>query len=256
LPVAIVNESFAGRFWPGEQPLGKRVRVRDRNTTAEWRTIVGVVPNILQGDPLRQQFKPIVYLSFRQDPALRFAYFLLRTRIPPDSVAQTVRMEAQRVDPEVMLDNFSTMKDSFAFDRDFMDADHSELGKYSAVAPVFAMTALVLAAIGLVAVVAHSVSQRTKEIGVRMAIGAGATDVRRMVVREGMTPVVIGTIAGLAGSAAVNGILRSQLVGVSPYDPATMTAAPLILIAVALTACHIPARRAMRVDPVAALRLE
>ena len=154
------------------------------------------------------------------------------------------------------LEDFGTLKASFAFDRDYMDAEHSELGKHAKVAPVFALIALLLAAIGLSAVIAHSVSQRTKEIGVRMAIGAAAKDIRRMVLREGMLPVAIGMILGLAASLAVNRILQSQLVGVSPYDPATMASAPVLLIVVALLACQIPARRAMHVDPVVALRQE
>src|SRR5207247_6109856 len=105
-------------------------------------------------------------------------------------------------------------------------------------------------------VIAHSVGQRTKEIGIRMAIGAAAQNVRRMVLREGMAPVVMGTILGLAASIAVNRILQTQLVGVSPYDPVTMAGAPVVLIAVALLACDVPARRAMHVDPVVALRHE
>jgi ABC-type antimicrobial peptide transport system permease subunit len=124
------------------------------------------------------------------------------------------------------------------------------------VSPVFALIALLLAAIGLYAVIAHSVSQRTKEIGVRMAIGAAAEDIRRMVLRDGMLPGAIGMILGLAASLAVNRILQSQLVGVSPYDPVTMAGAPVVLIFVALLACLIPARRAMKVDPAVALRHE
>ena len=155
-----------------------------------------------------------------------------------------------------MTTDFETLKASFAFDRDSMDPQHSELGKHATVAPVFALIALLLAAIGLSAVIAHSVTQRTKEIGVRMAIGAAAKDVRRMVLSEGMMPVAIGMIVGLAASLAVNRILQSQLVGVSPYDPVTMTGAPIILVIVALLACQIPVRRAMNIDPIVALRHE
>jgi len=103
-------------------------------------------------------------------------------------------------------------------------------------------------------VIAHSVGQRTREIGVRMAIGAAAEDIRGMVLRDGMLPVALGTLIGLGASLAVNRILQSQLVGVSPYDPVTMSAAAVMLIFVALLACHIPARRAMNVDPAVALR--
>ena len=255
LPVAIVNQSFAARFWPGEQPLGKRLR-EVNGTPGAWRTVVGVVANIMQSDPLRQQFKPLVYLPFRQEPAPRLAFFLLRTAVPADRVAQAVRAEVERLDPDATLEEFETLKASFAFDRDFMDAEHSELGKHAKVAPVFALIALLLAAIGLVAVMAHSVAQRTKEIGVRIAIGAAAHDIRRLIFSEGMRPVVVGLMVGLTASLAVNRILQSQLVGVSPYDPLTMAGAPAILIGVALVACQIPVRRAMRVDPVIALRCD
>lgn len=149
-----------------------------------------------------------------------------------------------------------TLDAGLAFERDFMDAQHSELGKYATVAPVFAAIALLLAATGLVAVIAHSVGQRTKEIGIRMAVGAMANDISRLILREGLRPVAFGLIVGVAISFAVNRLLQSQLVGVSPYDPLTMAGAPVLLIAVALFACRIPARRAMRVDPVVALRHE
>jgi putative ABC transport system permease protein len=256
LPVAIVNQSFVARFWPGEQPLGKQLRAIGRNQLAEWRTVVGVVPNILQGDPLRQQFKPLVYVPFQQEPAPQRAYFLLRTGASPSRVARAVRAEVQTLDPDVILEDFGTMKDSFAFDRDFMDAEHSELGKHAKVTPVFAAIALLLSAIGLGAVIAHSVTQRTREIGVRMAIGAAASDIRRMVLREGMWPVAAGVVLGLGASVAVNRMLQSQLVGVSPYDLATMASAPAVLIVVALLACEGPARRATHVDPAVALRHE
>jgi putative ABC transport system permease protein len=137
-----------------------------------------------------------------------------------------------------------------------MDAEHSELGKHATVGPVFAVIALLLGAIGVAAVLAHSVSQRTREIGIRMAIGAAARDIRRLVVREAMRPVAAGVAVGLVSALALNRILQSQLVGVSPYDPATLIGAPLLLIAVALIACRLPVRRAVCVDPVVALRHE
>ena len=153
-----------------------------------------------------------------------------------------------------MVDSLTTLKARLGFDRDYMDPEHSELGKHAAVAPSFAAIALLLAAIGLYAVIAHSVSQRTKEIGIRIAIGAASRDIRRLVFREGLRPVALGVILGSAASLAVNRILQSQLVGVSPDDPTTFVTTAVVLIVVALLACYVPSRRALRIDPVVALQ--
>jgi predicted permease len=253
LPVVMVNQSFASKFWPGMNPLGKRLRLFDRDQPGEWRTVVGVISNIMQGNATRQRFLPVVYLPFRQAPAGQ-AWVLVRSRVSPDQVAAAVRTEIQQSGEYISLETFSTLQASFAFRRDRMDVEHAEMGKNAALSPIFAVIALLLAVVGLYAVMAHSVSQRTKEIGVRMAIGAAIEDIRRLVFRQGMTPVALGLLLGLVASAAVNRILQSQLVGVSPYDPVTMAGAPVVLIAVALLGCQIPARRATRVDPAVALR--
>ena len=255
-PVAIVNESFVARYWPGQQPLGKRLRERTRNGPGDWRTVVGVVPNVMQGDALRQHFKPLVYVPFQQEPAPLRAFFLVRTSVPPAQIAAAVRAAVQDVDRDVTLEEFDTMKAAFKFERDFMDAEHSELGKHAKAAPIFAAVALLLSGIGLYAVIASSVSQRTKEIGVRMAVGAASHHIRTLVFGEGLRPVTVGVLAGLTISLAVNRILQSQLVGVSPYDPATLASAPVVLMLVALVACHIPSRRAVRTEPAVALRQE
>jgi putative ABC transport system permease protein len=251
--VAIVNQSFVDTYFPGEDPTGRCVRPVDRNQPGEWLTVVGIVPNIQQGDALRQQFKPVIYVSSRQNPQ-RVMYFLARTRASSEQTTQAVRAGIRQVDADVTLEEFTTLKTRLAFERDFMDAEHSELGKNAAVAPAFALIALLLSAIGLYAVITHSVSQRTKEIGVRMAIGAAAHDIRRLIFSEGMRPVAAGLIAGSALSLGVNRILQSQLVGVSPYDPVTLAVAPAVLILVALLACQIPSRRAIQIDPAVALR--
>jgi ABC-type antimicrobial peptide transport system permease subunit len=174
--------------------------------------------------------------------------------VPANDVAPAVRAEVHTLDPDVNLKELTTLETRLGFERDYMDPEHSELGKYAGMAPVFALIALVLAAIGLYAVIAHSVSLRTKEIGVRMALGAPSHNIRHLIFREGMSPVAFGLIAGLTGSLGVNRILQSQLVGVSPYDPVTLTTAPVVLILVALLACHFPSRRALQVDPAVVLR--
>jgi len=253
--VAIVNQSFVEKFLPDAQPIGARVRVAAPRHPRQLRQVVGVVSNILEGDAIRQQFKPVLYVPIAQSPP-PLVHVLARARVSPDQVARALRADIERLDSDVSIEALMTLKASFAFDGDYMDLDHMELGKGAAAAPVFAVVALVLAAIGLYAVVAHSVSQRAQEIGVRIAIGAAARDIRTLVFRIGMTPVLLGVVAGLAASLASNRLLQSQLVGVSPFDPATIVSALLLLTAVALTACSVPARRAIRVDTVVALRHE
>lgn len=256
MPVAVVNERFASLWWPGEPAVGKRLRTIDRDGPGPWVQVIGLVTNVMHSDALRQQFKPHVYVPLAQDPPTRRAFFLLRTTGPADRLMPAVRSEIQAVDGDVELDYFDTLQGTFRYDRDYMDADHSELGKYAALAPVFASLALLLAGTGLVAVIAHSVAQRTREIGVRMAVGAGARDIRRLVLGEGLRPVAVGLVTGLIAALAVNRLLRSQLVGVSPFDPAVLLTTALLLLVVALAACRIPVRRALRVDPAVTLRHE
>jgi predicted permease len=255
-PVVIVNERFAALHWPGQLAVGKRLRTVDRDGPGTWRAVVGVVSNIMGADALRQEFKPLVYMPLRQEPPARSAFFLARTLGAAEPIAAAARSALQDLDAGVGLDYFGTLESTFAFDRDFMDAEHSELGKYSKAAPAFAAVALLLAAAGLVAVIAHSVAQRTREIGVRMAVGAAPRDIRRLVIGEALWPVALGLAAGLVVAAAVNRVFASQLVGVSPSDPAVMAAAAAILLTTALWACRIPVRRALRVDPAVALRHE
>ena len=253
--VVVVNQSFVEKFLPNGQPIGARVRVAAPRQPRELRQIVGVVSNILEGDAIRQQFRPVLYVPMAQSP-LPLVHVLARASVSANRVARPLRAEIERLDPDVTIEALVTLKASFAFDGDYMDLAHMELGKGAAAAPIFAVVALVLAAIGLYAVIANSVSQRTQEIGVRIAIGAAARDIRALVFRDGMTPVAMGMVAGLAASLASNRLLQSQLVGVSPFDPATIAGALLLLTAVALMACGVPARRAIRVNPVVALRQE
>ncbi len=254
-PVAIVNQSFAARYWPGLNALGKRLRLNRGNTPGEWRTIVGVVTNIKHGDPTRQKFLPVIYEPFRQNPTWG-ANFFVRTGVPTSAVAGVVQEAVRKLDPDITLEDFSTLEARFAFHGDQMDIEHSEMGKHAAVAPIFAAIALLLAAIGLYAVIAHSVGQRTREIGIRIAVGAAAADIGYLILGEGMLPVGVGLAIGLTASLGVNRILQSQLVGVSPYDPATLVLGAIVLIAVAFVGCGIPVRRAVRVDPAVALRQE
>jgi hypothetical protein len=251
--VAVVNEAFVERFSPGDAPIGKRLRYYEGDEPGEWRTIVGVVSNVMQSDPTRQRFLPLVYLPFAQSP-WPDAWFFARTHAPTNEVAAAVRAEVQSIDPDVVLEDFSTLEASFGFIEDRMDLEHVNMGKLAAVTPIFAAIAMILAAVGLYAVLARSVGRRKREIGIRMAIGASRRSVWRLVLREEMVSVAFGLTAGSLASLAVNRVLQSQLVGVSPYDPLTLIATPILLLLVAVLACQLPARQAMRVDPAVALR--
>jgi putative ABC transport system permease protein len=247
VPVAIVNQLLAAEFWPGEDPLGKRLRFFNRNAPGPWLTVVGVVANIIQNDSNRQRFDPVVYMPYRQDPG-GGAWVLVRTRVRPESLANAFRGEVRALDSELPL--YGPMPIAERMER-FWDSRF-----YGGLFLIFAAVALLLASIGLYTVIAHAVSQRTQEIGIRLAIGATGRDILRLVFGQGMIPLGIGMVIGLAASLAVNRVLKSVLVQVSPYDPVTLAIASAVLICAALLGCLIPARRAMRVDPAVALRNE
>jgi putative ABC transport system permease protein len=254
-PVAIVNERFAETYFPEQNAIGQRIRlsVKRNPEPGEWRTIVGIVSNVMQNDTFRQRFVPVVYVPFAQEPTSQ-AWFFARARRVSAGLASTLRLEAGRADAGLEISGFATLEESLGFRLTQNAQAYSELSKQAAIAPIFAGAALLLAAIGLYAVVARSVGQRTKEIGLRMALGAAPQAIGRLVLREGMLPCVAGLLAGLAASLGVNRLLQSQLVGVSPYDALTLLLAPLILLSIALLGCVFPLRRAVRVDPVVALR--
>jgi putative ABC transport system permease protein len=253
LPAAIVNQRFASRNWPGENPIGKRLRLYPFSAAKEpppWLTVVGVVSNIVQDDPTRQNFEPLVYLPFRQRPG-PFMFIFVRTSVPPGSLGNAFRRAVQAIDADarisvvMSLDDYLHLSSSFALQRNI-----------SALFLIFAAIALLLATVGLYAVVAHSVSRRTQEIGVRMAMGATSIDVFRLVSGQGIPPVGVGLATGLAASLAVNRLLKVELVRVSPNDPTALFIASALLMLSATLGCLIPARRAIRVDPAVALRHE
>ena len=207
VPVAIVNQLFASKFWPGEDPLGKRLRFFDGNTPEPWRTVVGVASNIIQNDQTRQGFDPVVYLPYRQKPG-GGAWILVRTSVASGGSDHAFRREVQAVDPGLPL--YGPMSIGERMER-YWDSRF-----YGGLFLIFAAIALLLASIGLYSVIAHSVSQRTQEIGIRMAIGGTPRDILKLVFRQGMLPLGIGLAIGLTASLAVNQVLKSMLVQVSP----------------------------------------
>jgi putative ABC transport system permease protein len=246
-PVALINRRLAEMLWPGADAVGRRLRVGEQGREGPWRTVVGIVPDLIQGDPARADVDPSVYLPMRERPT-RGAWLLVRTLLPPGPLVEPLRRELQAADPSmpIWLGPF-TMSE-------WIGGNNWRRGVYGGLLTLFAVLALLLAGSGLFAVVAAAVAQRTQEIGVRLAIGATPRAVLSMVLRQGMTPALAGLAIGLALSTAANRALRAQLVQVEPWDPATLATVAAILLTAAAVGCLVPALRATRVDPLVALR--
>jgi predicted permease len=243
--VAVVNERFARSTWPGEPAVGKRLRLIS-DTSTGWMTVVGVVGNIAQNDRMRQTIDPVVYLPFQQSPGGSMAVFA-RTSVPSSTLVADVRREISALDRDLI----PSLPQSLAA---ILAESYQYRGVSGAMFLLCAVIALVLASIGLYAVTMHSVAQRTQEIGLRVAVGATARHIRWLVFREGVLTVGLGLTIGVAASLFVNRLLVSSLVQVSPSDPGTYAVVCAMLIASTALGCWLPARRAMRLDPVIALQ--
>lgn len=245
--VAVVNESVVRRHFPNEDPLGKRIMVFITFEKMEWKTIVGVVEDTkLHG--LEQETPPQVYLSYLQaGPA--WMTLAVRTRDDPLALAAAVRGTVRQVDDDQRVWNLMTMEQRLTGTIAPRRVNMLLLGSFAALA-------LGLAAVGIYGVVSYSVSQRTHEIGVRLALGARRADVLRQVVRAGMRLAIIGIGFGVVAAFALTRVLGNLLFGVTPTDPLTFASVTCLLVAVAFLACWIPARRAAKIDPMEALRCE
>ena len=239
--------------WPGEDAIGKPLRLSGPDGAEQWRTVVGVAPNIMQTDPTRQSYAPLVYVPLLQAPT-RFLWVLARASAISSDTAAAVRSALSSVDSDLFIEQLAPLEDLLAFNPELMTVETQHLGRNAVLFPIFAISALLLAAGGLFAAVVQSVGRRTREIGVRIAIGAKPDHLRRWVIMQGMGPVALGLVVGLPASLAVNRLLQSQLIGVAFYDTSALVAGPLVFAVVGLAACWVPAHRAMNVDPVVALR--
>ncbi len=242
--MTIIKEEFARQKFAHRNPIGRRIGIEDGKETFE---IVGVVGSLKSGG-LQEPAPPQMYAPMRQHPVPMLAAFL-RTTGDPAVVSRAVQQAVLAVDPDVpsyrMRTGDQLLGRSLARRRLLM-----------ALISSFAAIALVLALLGLYGVLAYGVAQRTREIGIRMALGAAAGQVLAGVVRQGMTIAAVGAMAGLAGALAVTRVLKDALYNVNPLDAGVLLVAPAALLLVALLACAIPARRAARTDPVLALRHE
>jgi predicted permease len=243
--LAVANESMAKTFWPGEDPIGKVVHMSGMNTT-----IVGIVGDVKEWDDLRH--KPLPELYFPSTLVLDNAtpmYLTVKSRIPPAQLERAVRTEVGKLDSRLALFHVLTMDEIIAQSMRGTTLETTLLASFAALA-------LLLAAIGIYGVMSYVVSQREHEFGIRMALGAPPSSVSGLVVRNGLRLALIGVAVGVVLAIALAKAMTSLVFGVSVWDPATFLAAAIVLTSVALVACYIPARRAMRVDPMIALRHE
>ena len=239
----VISEAFANRWFPNEDPIGKRVGF---NWDLEgFQTVIGVVANVKHGG-LDDPENPAVYVALPQRADSSFSV-VVRTAVPPESILSAVRAEIKAVDPDRPVSRVQTMST-------LVSASLSGRRLSLDIVGGFALIGLLLAATGIYGVVSHAAQQRTREFGIRLALGAESTSVLGLVFRQGLLLAVIGASLGLAGALAMGGVLRAQLFGIEPSDPATLAAVCGGLSAVALVACYLPARRAVKINPASILR--
>lgn len=245
----IVNQALAQRDFPGENPVGKRINFgsTDSNQQPVWFEIVGVAANVRSLE-LREEPAPELYFSFLQNPFEGMSV-VIRTTVEPEGLVAATRQAVNEVDKSVPVSNIQTM--------DHVVSESVTQPRFNLfLVGLFSAIALLLSAAGIYGVTAYSVTQRTHELGIRIALGAQVSDVLRMILGQGMAVIAIGIVLGLAAAFGLMRLMKTLLFGVSETDPLTFAAITLLLTLVALLACYIPARRATRVDPLVALRYE
>jgi putative ABC transport system permease protein len=251
MPVAIINETLARAYFAGRDPIGGRIRMG--SASRPWLTVVGLVQderhNGITGIVKEKFYVPLAQFTLASGSTSRTMTIVAKTGGDPLGLVGGIRDAVRAVDPGVPVANVRTMEQ-------VVEASMSTPRFTGFLLGVFAVLAVTLAAIGIYSVLAYLVSQRTHEIGIRMAVGAGAADVLATVLRQGAAPIVLGLAAGTAGSLVLARLMAGLLHGVTPTDPATFVAVPVTLGLVALAASVVPAWRAMRVDPLIALRYE
>ena len=247
LQVVVVSEGFAAKHFAGEDPIGRRIRFGRAESTAPWRTIVGIVPDIYSGDTDEPR-KPTTYVPLAQQHS-NFVSIAVRTGGPPMGITGPVRDAVASLDADIPIYWTYSMAEALARPLWFIRV-------FGTMFMIFGFIALFLASIGLYAVMAFSVSRRTREVGIRMALGARAADVVRMIFRQGLWQLGIGLALGLALALGVSRLLTIILFDVQPRDPAVFGGVVGVLLLAGLLACLVPARRATRVDPLVALRTE
>jgi len=245
--VALISESFARRYFRNENPVGKKITFGfppDVNITRE---IVGVVGNV-RDVGLTQEPGPMMYVPFSQAPFWG-GVLVVKSTLPASAVAGAIRQMVASIDKNLPVTDIETMPS-------VLDASVAQPRFRTWLLSAFGVVALLLAAAGIYGVVSYSVASRTREFGVRASLGASPGSIAKLVLKEGIALAAAGLAAGLCAAVVLGRFFRSELYGVGAYDPITFVVSVAVLLAVAMAACYIPARRAMRVDPMVALRHE
>jgi predicted permease len=246
MPVVVVNEAFVRRYWPNENPIGKHVSFGFMNRPVE-RTVIGVVAD-MRHEGLAADPAPMAFLPHAQ-AATGAMQFVIRSSLPANVVQPAIRRELSALNGAMPLTELTSLDARLA---DSLRERRFQLSMLSA----FSVTSLLLAAIGIFGMMSHMMTERTQEIGVRIAVGARPSDVVRMVFGQSMSLTVVSVLCGLAGAAALTRFMTSMLFGVSALDPFTYAIAVVALVAAAALASWIPARRAASIDPLVALRAD
>ena len=251
MPVAVINETMAKEYWPNEDALGKRFKLGDPTDDRPWMTVVGIVADVRQNG-INIPVKAEMYFPYRQiryNPFLSPRDLVVRTTADPMNLVAAIRRAVRAVDPDQPVSSVDTMSK-------ILDQETTPQRLGMTLLSVFAGLALILALLGIYGVLSYSVVQQTAEMGVRLALGAQTGDVIGLVMKKGMSLVLLGVLIGLAGSFALTRLMSGLLYGVSATDPLTFTINTLLLVIMASLACYLPARRASKVDPIIALRYE
>ncbi|HEV2668741.1 MAG TPA: ADOP family duplicated permease, partial [Blastocatellia bacterium] len=251
MPVVVINETMARQYWPGENALGKRFKLGDPQDPIPWVTVVGIAGDVRQMG-MDQPVKAEMYLPYQQVKGDFWSAprdLVIRSLVDPMSIVAAARREINAVDPDQPISNIRTMED-------LLDEEIGQRRLGMMLLAAFAALALSLASVGIYGVLSYFVVQHTQEIGVRLALGAQRRGILVLVMRRGMTLASAGVAVGLFGAFALTRLMSSLLYEVSAADPVTFAAVAALLSAVAMLACYVPARRAMRVDPIVALRTE
>lgn len=246
--VVIVNRELAQRYFPGENPIGRALRLSSRDRSGEWLTIIGVAPDLHYDDGARSDVDPALFVPFRQRPT-RGAWLLARTSVDAASLKTPLQRHIQSLDPDLPL-----WLGPYTLDQ-WLGSLNWRRGVSSSLFLIFALLTVLLACLGIYATVAATIAQRRQEIGLRLAVGATRRNILALVCRQGLQPTLAGLSVGLVASTATNRLLSAQLVQVTPSDPLTLALAAAVLAFAAALGCLVPAMRATRIDPLVALRL-